>query len=149
MPLLTMSTEFGWIAYVLRPSWLQRTSQQAGMPVDTKAIANSTDRIQPNSVDKASTQGCEPWAANWTGLLARGQFGATESSARSRVPSPYALVSARGPCWRAVLRRLTPGTQIGTDRWLENHSRIWSFNLREILSSVAPLRELFLSPLNL
>ncbi len=32
-------------------SWVRRTSQQAGMPVDTKAIANSTDRIQPNSVD--------------------------------------------------------------------------------------------------
>ncbi len=46
-----VSTEFGWIAYVLRPSWVRRTSQQAGMPVDTKAIANSTDRIQPNSVD--------------------------------------------------------------------------------------------------
>ena len=30
-----MSTEFGWIACVLRPSWVQRTSQQAGMPVDT------------------------------------------------------------------------------------------------------------------
>ncbi len=57
-----MSTEFGWIAYVLRPSWVRRTSQQAGMPVDTEAIANSTtDRIQPNSVDIAS----------WHGRLAR------------------------------------------------------------------------------
>ncbi len=52
-PYGAMSTEFGWIAYVLRPSWVRRTSQQAGMPVDTKAIANSTDRIQPNSVDIA------------------------------------------------------------------------------------------------
>ena len=43
---------------------------------------------------------------------------------------PYALVSARGPRWRAVVRRFTPSTIVGPGHWPENRNGIRSFNLQ-------------------